>query len=114
MWSGSTIGTESSLHQLSPYIGKLKTSLARTLINQYSKPGQVILDPFSGSGVVPLESLLLGRGTIANDVNPYAAALTRGKMGVTSTLEGAIRNAEQYVIRAKHLARRVADRLTAR
>jgi hypothetical protein len=86
--TGSSVGTESSLHQLAPYIGKLKTSLARNLISEFSRPGQIIFDPFSGSGVVPLESLLLGRGTIANDLNPYAATLTRAKIHAPIRREG--------------------------
>jgi len=31
-WSGSSIGTESTLHQLAPYIGKLKSKLVRQAV----------------------------------------------------------------------------------
>jgi hypothetical protein len=105
-WSGSSIGRECSLHQLAPYIGKLKTPIARALILKYSRRGQVVLDPFSGSGVVPLESLLLGRGTIANDLSSYAAVLTRAKLFVPLSEEVAAANARKYIKRAKLLARR--------
>ena len=64
-WRASTANTEDSLHQLAPYIGKLKTSMASALVRSFSKPGDLIFDPFAGFGVVPLESLLLGRGTMA-------------------------------------------------
>ena len=80
LWHGSFNARESSFHQLSPYVGKLKSGMVRVLIRLYSKPGDRILDPFSGSGVVPLEAALAGRGALANDLSPYAYALTRGKL----------------------------------
>jgi hypothetical protein len=64
-----------------------------------------VIDPFSGSGVVPLESLLLDRAVIANDVSPYAAALTRAKLHVPTNEILALATASNYVSRAKLLAR---------
>jgi adenine-specific DNA methylase len=57
-WQASSLGSESTLHQLAPYIGKLKSSLAASLIENYSQKKDTIIDPFCGSGVVPLEALL--------------------------------------------------------
>ena len=79
-WHGSFNSKESSLQQLSPYVGKLKSGMVKVLLNLYSKPGDWVLDPFSGSGVVPLEAVLSNRKTIANDLSPYAYVLTRGKL----------------------------------
>lgn len=103
-WAESSLGSESSLHQLSPYIGKLKTSIARTLLKEFTSPNQVVFDPFSGSGVVPLESLLLGRSVIANDINPYAAVLTKAKMFPWPNPEVATDRAKYFVCKAKELA----------
>jgi 16S rRNA G966 N2-methylase RsmD len=80
LWHGSFNGRESTLQQLAPYVGKLKSGMARVLIGLYSMLGDVVLDPFSGSGVVPLEAALAGRYAWANDLSPYAYALTRGKL----------------------------------
>jgi SAM-dependent methyltransferase len=80
LWHGSFNSRESTLQQLSPYVGKMKSGMARVLINLYSKPGDTVLDPFSGSGVVPLETILAGRRAWANDLSPYAYVLTRGKL----------------------------------
>jgi hypothetical protein len=80
LWHGSFNGRESTLQQLSPYVGKMKSGMARVLISLYSEPGDVVLDPFSGSGVVPLEAALAGRRAWANDLSPYAYVLTRGKL----------------------------------
>jgi hypothetical protein len=80
LWHGSFNGRESTLQQLSPYVGKMKSGMARVLIALYSRPGDTVLDPFAGSGVVPLEAALSGRCAWANDLSPYAYILTRGKM----------------------------------
>src|SRR5271155_4337366 len=79
-WSGSALRAESTLHQLSPYIGKLKSSIACSLIAQFTEMGDLIYDPFSGSGTVALEAWASGRNIIANDLSPYAALLTRAKL----------------------------------
>jgi Putative RNA methylase family UPF0020 len=104
-WSASTVGTEDSFHQLAPYIGKLKTSIAATILRSYSRSGDVVFDPFCGSGVIPLESLLLGRGIIANDISPYAAVLTRAKLFPIRDQHDAICRASMYVERAKRKAK---------
>ena len=78
LWSGSFNSKESSMHQLAPYVGKLKSGMVRVLVELYSKPGDVVLDPFCGAGVVPLECIIMGRHTVANDLSPYAYTITRG------------------------------------
>lgn len=80
LWAGSFNARESSLHQLAPYVGKLKSGMVHVLIDLYSKPGDVILDPFCGSGVVPLEAMLARRHAIGNDLSPYAYVITKGKL----------------------------------
>lgn len=79
-WAASYTTLECSLHQLSPYIGKLKSIIARDLIVNYSKPGQLVVDMFCGSGTVPLEAACLGRRVFASDSSKYAIVLTRGKL----------------------------------
>jgi DNA modification methylase len=43
--------------------------VARRLIQMFSKPGHVILDPFGGTGVVPVTAVELGREGILNDIS---------------------------------------------
>jgi len=68
------------LHEIGPYIGKVRPFLARQLVNDHSRPCQWIWDPFCGSGTIPLEAKLQGRHVIASDVNPYACILTKAKL----------------------------------
>ena len=97
LWHGSFNSRESSLQQLSPYVGKMKSGMARVLVNLYSKPGDTVLDPFSGSGVVPLEAALAGRRAWANDLSPYAYALTRGKLEAPGSRVVAIERAKALI-----------------
>jgi 16S rRNA G966 N2-methylase RsmD len=57
-WRGSALKSESTLHQLSPYIGKIKSSMAASIIAQFTHEGELVYDPFSGSGTVALEAWL--------------------------------------------------------
>jgi DNA modification methylase len=79
-WHKSCANTENTLHQLSPYIGKLKSSISNYLLKEYTRPNDIVLDPFCGSGTIPLEATILNRATISADASPYAAVLTQGKL----------------------------------
>jgi len=89
-WSGSSMMHECSLHQISPYIGKIKSSMAGSLISKFTKRGERILDPFAGSGTIALEGWRLGRGVIANDLSPYAYVLMKAKLFPILLLEDAL------------------------
>lgn len=92
-WEKSCTNTESTLHQLSPYIGKLKSSIARDLILNYSPPGGLVADVFAGSGTVLLEAVRLGRRAFGVDISPYAALLSRAKLSAPNMLDEALSRA---------------------
>lgn len=97
LWQGSCLGSECSMHQIAPYIGKMKSSMAKTLIQCYSRPGDIILDPFVGSGTVALESIIEGRGVICSDSNPYAVALAKAKLFAPPTSDQALALCDQFL-----------------
>ena len=103
LWHGSFNGRESTLHQLSPYVGKLKSGMVKVLISLYSEAGNVVLDPFSGSGVVPLESALMSRVAYGNDLSPYAYVLTRGKLETPAVKQDAIHQAQNLLDEVERL-----------
>lgn len=45
-------------------------------IKQYSKPGEIVLDPFCGSGVTAIEAIKNDRKAIAIDLDPVATFIT--------------------------------------
>ena len=93
-----------SLNSLSPYVGKMRPSLARYLIKKYAKEKDTIYDPFAGSGTVLLEGWVLGHNVIGHDLNLYAYVLTLGKLNPIETFE----DAEEKLTKYKRLAEKKA------
>lgn len=103
-WAGSCISSESTLHQLAPFIGKMKSAMARVLIETYTRPGDVVLDPFAGAGTIPLECLCTQRSTVCSDTNPYAVTLTKAKLDFPPTQDEALDRAKLYLSKAEALS----------
>ncbi|QGP91195.1 DNA methylase [Neomoorella glycerini] len=70
------------LHNLCSYPSKLKPAIAHILIRYFTEPGDVVLDPFSGVGTIPLAACLEGRTGIGIDLNPLAYWATLSKTNV--------------------------------
>ena len=104
LWEGSFNGKECSLHQLAPYVGKLKSGMVTALLDEFTDPGDIVLDPFAGSGVVPLQALMQGRKAWANDLSDYAHALTLGKLSAPSTLNEALGQVEAVAAQVRKAA----------
>lgn len=66
-------------HGLHKYPAKFFPELPRWLIKRYSKEGDTILDPFSGSGTTNLEALLSRRHSVGVDVDPFSRYLATVK-----------------------------------
>jgi len=78
-WSFADADTQYLTHGFHPYPARMIPQIARRLLERYSKPGDVVLDPFCGSGGVLVESRLLGRDSIGVDINPLALILAKAK-----------------------------------
>lgn len=66
-------------HGFHRYPAKFFPELPRWLIKRYSKEGNIILDPFSGSGTTNIEALLTRRDSIGVDVDPFSRYLSKVK-----------------------------------
>jgi SAM-dependent methyltransferase len=80
-----------SLHGSIPYPDSFSSSLPSYFIRKYSEKGEVVLDPFCGSGTTALEAALLGRIAIAADANPIAILLARAKIDPCDITEVTLR-----------------------
>ena len=89
-WQGAVTNSEWTIHQLAPYIGKTKSSMASALIRHFATPGATIYEPFSGSGTIALEAWIAGCHTIATDLSPYARLLTQAKLTPYTSYQEAI------------------------
>lgn len=59
------------------YRGNWSPYIPRNIILRTSRPGDLVLDYFVGSGTTAIEAKLLGRRCIARDINPEAVTITR-------------------------------------
>jgi hypothetical protein len=82
------------LHPMCSYLASFPAALAHAFIARYSRPGDVVLDPFSGRGTSPLQACAEGRIGVGNDLNPFAHLLTASKVEPASAAEARIRLTE--------------------
>lgn len=65
-----------------PYFTRRPWNVVREYVLRYTRPGELVLDPFSGSGVTAIEALLEGRVGVQNDINPLANFIAAGIAGL--------------------------------
>jgi site-specific DNA-methyltransferase (adenine-specific) len=80
-----------SLHPMCSYLASFPAALAHAFIARYTRPGDVVLDPFSGRGTAPLQAVAEGRIGVGNDLNPLAQVLTAAKLEPASAAEARTR-----------------------
>lgn len=78
-WNFHSAKTQPHLHALHPYPARFIPQIPRKAIKEWSKKGDVILDPFCGCGTTLLESILLGRPAIGIDNNDVAHLISQAK-----------------------------------
>jgi DNA modification methylase len=74
-------------HGLHKYPAKFFPELPRWLIKRYSNEGDLVLDPFSGSGTTNVEALLNYRHSVGIDVDPFSRYLSTVKTTPLNTQE---------------------------
>lgn len=90
-------------HLIHTYPAKLLMHIPYFFLNNnlFSKPGDIVLDPFCGSGTVLLEAVLSSRQSIGVDANPLARLISEVKAsyydiellrGISSDLRSSIRS----------------------
>ncbi len=66
-------------HKIHSFPAKFPPQLPRKFILALTQPGDIVLDPMSGSGTSLLEAHLLGRQAIGTDIDPVAILLSKAK-----------------------------------
>jgi len=69
-----------SFHPMCSYLAMFPPGIPRYFIEQFTEPGDIVLDPFSGRGTAPLEACVSSRVGIGIDLNPLAYLLTHAKV----------------------------------
>ncbi len=78
-WGFEGADTRYLTHDIHRYPAKFIPQLARRIIEGHSCEGDVIMDPFCGSGTALLEARLVGRNAIGVDLNPVAYYVSKVK-----------------------------------
>jgi len=96
-WDFAEANTQKYTHGLHPYPARMVPQIAYRLIKRFSKPYDLILDPFCGSGTVPTEARImmtsgdakgeLPRNAIGNEINPLALLLSKVKTTIFDVIE---------------------------
>jgi len=67
-------------HGYHRYPAKFIPQIVARLAEKYTQEGDLIVDPFGGCGTTLVESKLMGRSSIAVDINPVAVLITKAKI----------------------------------
>ena len=68
-----------ALHSFHRYYGKLIPAIPAAAVARYTAPGELVFDPFAGSGTVGVEALLADRRFLGVEINPLSARIARVK-----------------------------------
>lgn len=69
------------------YFTRQSWDLVQAYIKIFSQPGDVVLDPYGGSGVTLVEALMLGRKAIHIDLNPLSEFIVKNLIQPVDTVE---------------------------
>src|SRR2546428_12598234 len=91
---------EARNYGVNPYFTRRPANVVRAYIERYSREGDVVLDPFGGTGVTAIEAFLVGRKAIQNDLNPFANFIARNIADTTLASTVPMQKAFEAVQRA--------------
>ncbi|MDR2691635.1 MAG: type I restriction enzyme HsdR N-terminal domain-containing protein, partial [Dysgonamonadaceae bacterium] len=69
------------------YFTRQSWNIVQEYIKNYTKPGDLVLDPFGGSGVTVIEALMTGRKGINIDLNPMAVFIVQSLVAPVESAE---------------------------
>jgi len=67
------------MHSFHRYYGKLIPAIPSLFIKEFTKKGDLVFDPFSGSGTTAVESLKNGRNFVGFEINPLSQTIAETK-----------------------------------
>lgn len=74
-------------HNFYRYPARFSPRFAATAIEEFSQPGDVVLDPYMGGGTAIVEGLASGRNMVGNDLNSLGSFVTKVKITPLSVSE---------------------------
>ncbi len=86
-WNFHSEETKGHLHSLHPYPAKFIPQIPRRAIRLWTKPGDLVYDPFNGCGTSVLEASLAGRHAVGTDNNAVAILASVAKTAAYSNAD---------------------------
>ena len=111
-WSFNDDDTTYLSHDIHPYPAKFAPQLPAQIIKLLSSAGEMVWDPFGGSGTTALEALLHDRSCISTDINPIGSIIGKAKTSALCSaeeqeLDRLIMKLEYYTSNEKYLAEQI-------
>lgn len=75
-------------HQFYRYPARFSPSFARAVIEAFTEPGDLVLDPFVGGGTTAVEAIALGRLSVAADISALARFVSQVKTTPLTMADG--------------------------
>jgi DNA modification methylase len=77
----------SPMYVMHKFFARKQEDVIREYIQTFSEKGDIVCDPFCGSGVMIGEAIRLGRKAIGIDINPVSIFITRNTLRYVSNIE---------------------------
>ncbi|MBI3631203.1 MAG: site-specific DNA-methyltransferase [Candidatus Sungbacteria bacterium] len=84
------------------HVAMLPEELPSRLIKMFSFAGEVVVDPFLGSGTTARAARALGRNSLGYEINKEFLSLIKEKIGVDSSSLFGDKDAFEFVMQTKH------------
>lgn len=84
------------------YWGRKPHNVISDYIQHYTKPGDTVLDPFMGSGIVPIEAIKESRLGIGVDINPMSKFIAENTISSV--------NLKEYKLEANIIINNISDK----
>lgn len=108
-WSFEDADTGYLTHDIHPYPAKFIPQIPAHLISKLSTPGELVLDPFGGSGTTATEAARLRRRAVSVDANPLAVVIGKAKAGRLSASNAQQLDALSAAVQSHAVAALTAD-----
>ena len=89
------------MYVMHKFFARKQEDVIREYINTFSKEGEIICDPFCGSGVMIGEAIRLGRKAVGIDINPVSIFITKNTLKHVSTIDRVIKEFKRITAEVK-------------
>ncbi|MCD4557328.1 DNA methyltransferase [Schaalia sp. lx-100] len=71
---------DTPLGLLHPYWARKPMNIIELIVRELSAPGELVVDPFMGSGTIPFTAILSGRDAVGSDISPLSQYLAKATL----------------------------------